>query len=175
MADDKKRAEQLQLENVVKSLDRVPTETKQMIFDMSQGMKEMEIIQSFNQQALDMFTAVINVTKKLGKDKEYNFLGYKNLFDNAVQMNKKLPVDKFTLIILEFAAEIYAEQEDCFLTMSIPDKEVNVGNEFGMIRSETFKILWTTLNNTDKNILKEHIILLTTFAHAYLYKTIIKN
>ena len=174
-AAEKKLAEKIQLESVVQSLDRVPLETKQMIFNMSKGMSELEIIRSFNQQALDMFNLVISITKKVGKEREYQFSGYKALFDNAVKINNKLPVDKFTLIILEFAAEIYAEEEDCFLNMSIPDKEVNVGNEFGLIRSESFKILWKILNRPDKNLLKENIILLTTFAHAYLYKTILKN
>ena len=172
---EKKLAEKIQLDNVVKSLDRVPIDTRQMIFSMSKGMSELEIIQSFNQQALDMFILVISITKRTGKEKEYQFTGYKALFDNAVKINNKLPLDKFTLIILEFAAEIYAEEENCFLDMSIPDKEVNVGNEFGLIRSESFKILWKTLGRTDKEALKENIILLTTYAHAFLYKTLLKN
>jgi hypothetical protein len=163
------------LNNVITSLDRVPQETKQMIFSMTQGMSEQEIIQSFNQKALDLFTLLIIITTKIGKEDEYKMSGYKNLFDNAIKINAKLPVDKFTLLILEFAAEIYAEEEDCFLNMSIPDTNVNVGNEFGIIRSEMFKKLWVVLNKNDKNLLKENIILLTTFAHTYLYKTLIKN
>lgn len=171
---EKEYAERQLLENVIDSIDRVPLDVKQAIFSMSNEMGEMEIIQSFNQQAQDMFASVLYMTKKVNKDKEYNFSGYKVLFDTAIKHNNKLPIDKFTLIILEFAAEIYAGEEDCFLKMSIPDKEVKVGNEFGMIRSESFKILWKLLGRSDKKKLKDQIQSLTTFSHAYLYKTITK-
>jgi hypothetical protein len=57
--------------------------------------------------------------------------------------------------------------------MSIPDTKVNLNNEFGLIRSEMFKNLWLISNQKDRNDVKEIIILLTTFAHAYLYKTIL--
>ena len=161
------------LDKVIAALDKVPKETKQMIFDMSCGLTEQEIIQSFNQQTYDFFTCVASIAKKLQKEAEAD--GYRALFDNAVKINKKMPIDKFTLMILEYAAEIYAENEDCFIKMSIPDKNVTIGNEFGIIRSEMFKSLWKILGNEDKTSVKEIIILLTTYAHAYLYKSILKN
>ena len=172
---EKKLAEENQLKNVIKSLERVPQETKQMIFDMATGMSDLEIMQSFNQQAFDTFTLLIAITIRMGKEKECKVTGYKVLFDNAVKINKKLPLDKFTLIILEYAAEIYAEEEDCFLNMEVPDTNINVGNEFGIFRSEMFKKLWKIMNSKDKKDMKDNIILLTTFAHTYLYKTILKN
>ena len=162
------------LGKVVESLEKVTQGTKQMIFDMAKSLSELEIIQSFNQQSLDMFTIMIEITKRMGCEDKYKVTGYKVLFDNALKINAKLPVDKFTLIILEYAAEIYDEKEDCFLTMPIPDANVNVGNGFGIIRSEMFKNLWKQLGPTDKNLLKDNIILLTTFAHVYLYKTLLK-
>ena len=164
-----------QLERVVQSLEKVPEETKQMVLKMALAMSEREIIQSFNQQAHDLFSLVITITKKFNKEREYNVSGYKVLFENALKMNAKLPLDKFTLLILEFASEIYAENENCFLEMSIPDKKVNVGNEFGLIRSEMFKKLWVIVGQTDKNNLKENIIVLTTYAHAHLYKTLLAS
>lgn len=172
LEEGKKKAEEKQLKNVIESLEKIPMDTKQMIFDMAAGMTEQEIIQSFNQQSLDMFQTLIEITTKLLLEKEYQFVGYKALFDTAVKTNAKLPLDKFTLLILEFAADIYAEKEDCFLKMSIPDKEVNVGNEFGLIRSEKFKKLWITLVDEDKSRLKNDIILLTAYAHTFLYKSL---
>lgn len=87
----------------------------------------------------------------------------------------KLPLDKFTLIILEFANEIYSEEENCFMDMTIPDAKLEVGNEFGLIRSEIFKSLWKILDKNHKQIIKEKIILLTTYAHTYFYKTVMAN
>lgn len=162
------------LDNVIKSLDKVPIETRKMTLAMAQNMTEIEIIKSFNQKALDLFNFMIAVTKRLGKEKECsNVKGYKTLFDNALKINAKIPLDKFTLIILEFAAEIYAQDEDCFLKMTIPDTKVNVNNEFGLIRSEMFKELWLASGKRDHDEVSDIVILLTTFAHAYLYKTIL--
>ena len=170
---NKNLTNQDRLNNVVASLERVPMEIKQSIFDMASNMSEAEIIQNFNQNASDSFNKMIEITTRLQKEKEYNMKGYKVLFDRALKINAKLPVDQFTLIILEYAAEIYAEEEDCFLNMTIPDVKLNVNNQFGFIRSEMFKKLWRVLGNQDKEDLKERIILLTSYAHAYLYKTLL--
>lgn len=170
MTDQNKR-----LDNVINALDKVGIETKQMIFNMSNNMSEIEIIRSFNQSALDLFNLLMEITTRMKKENEYKVGGYKVLFDNAIKYNIKMPIDQFTLVILEFAADIYAENEDCFLNMTIPDTKLEVGNEFNLIRSEMFKTLWKNLNKNDKNDVKEKIILLTTYAHIYLYKTLLKN
>lgn len=163
---------QQKLQNVIDALDKVPLETKQMIYDMSQNMTEKEIIQSFNQQTIDLLTLLIQITQKTKLDNKYKLSGYKVLFENAIKLNWKLPIDRFTLSILEFASDIYAENEDCFLNMTIPDAKIETGTEFNLIRSEMFKNLWRELDNNDKEQLKEKIIILTTFAHAYLYKSL---
>jgi hypothetical protein len=165
-----------QIEAVINALERVNPATKEMIFAMAKQMSEVEIIRSFNQQALDMFTLVSIFIKQMGKEKEgQKIAGYKHLFDNAIKINAKLPIDKFTLIILEFAPEIYEEKEDCFLNMSIPDKDVRVGNEFSIIRSEMFKQLWRSSNDDHKEQIKNKVIPLTTYAHVYLYKTVMQQ
>lgn len=164
-----------QLEIVMQQLEKVNVETKSTIFQMSKGMSEAEIIQSFNQQASYLFNLMIAIIRRLGKESEYQVSGYKYLFDNAIKINAKLPVDKFTLIVLEFAPEIYREDENCFLNMSIPDKKCSVGNEFGLIRSEMFKNLWKIMSKDDRKAIADSVILLTSYAHAYLYKTILKN
>lgn len=166
--------DQERLSKIILTLDRVRPEVKQMVFEMAQGMTDLEIIQSFNQQALDLFTLLNTITVRLNRVNEFKIGGYKLLFDNAIKQNVKLPLDKFTLIILEFAPEIYDEKETCFMDMSIPDTNVTVGNEFSIIRSDMFKKLWKILDNNDKDSLKNIIIPLTTYAHAYLYKTVLK-
>lgn len=165
-----------QLERVAESLEKVPHEIKQMVFEMAQSMSEMEIIQLFNQQARDLFTLMGNIAKRLRRQKEQSEVtAYKNLFENALKINAKLPIDKFTLVMLEYAAEIYAENEDCFLNMPIPDANVNVNNEFNIIRSDMFKHMWRIIEEDDKKSVKDIMLPLTTYAHAFLYKIILSK
>lgn len=159
------------MEKVIEALKKVPLETRQMIFNMAQEMSVSEIVQSFNQFAFDMFNTLIAITKKINKEKEYKIDGYKKIFEAAIKKDIKLPANRFTLDILLYAPEIYAEEEDCFLGMTIPDTNVSVNNEFGIIRSDKFKELWKIMIDTDKQDIKTNIISLTMYAHAFLYKT----
>lgn len=161
------------LNNVVAALDRVNDETKQMVFAMSCGMSDVEIIRSFNQQALDAFNMLITITTRMKKENECKVGGYKALFDNAIKINAKLPLDKFTLLILEYAPDIYSDRDDVFLTMPVPETSIKVGNEFSIFRSEMFKELWKKMAPTDRDPVRAKIKLLTIYAHAYLYKTIL--
>jgi hypothetical protein len=163
------------LEPVIKALDRVSQETKQMVFEMARSMSEQEIIQSFNQQSLVLFNLMTTISKRIGKEREVGAAGYKLLFDKAIKINAKLPIDKYTLIILEYAPEIYAEDENCFLKMSIPDTNVTIGNAYGLIRSKMFQTLWKELGQEDRKKLRECFILLTTYAHVYFYKSLLKK
>lgn len=162
------------LSNVIKSLEKVPANINKIVFDIHNSMSELEVIQSFNQQTLDLFSLVTFITNKMNRSKEYNFSAYKQLFDTAIKINVKFPIDQFALSILVFSADIYSENEEIFLNMDLPDKKLNIGNEFSMIRSEEFKTLWKKLGETDKKSIKDQIILLTIYAHAYFYKAIIK-
>lgn len=166
---------QQKLEKVINALEKINPETKAIILNMAKNMTDLATIQSFNQASLDLFTEVLKITTRIGKESEYKIGGYKTLFDNAIKINAKLPIDKFTLIILEFAPLIYDQSEDIILSMPIPDAKVTVANEFGMIRSEKFKNLWKTLDDKQKDILKDKIILLTTYAHVYFYQTVLKS
>jgi len=164
------------LNKILESLNRVNDDTKKLIFDIATSMSEIELIQIFNHQTSDFFNAVHGMIRKMGKEREYTVGAYKALFDSAVKINAKKPIDKYALVILEYAAEIYQEDADCFLNMTVPDTTVvSVGNEFNLIRSEMFKTLWKQLNINDRDVIKEKMILLTTYAHAYFYKIILLN
>lgn len=175
MASNQQKINQERLERVAVALEKVPAAITQEIIKMVNNMSDLEIIQSFNQQSLDLFTHLMEITGKLGKEGEFKVGGYKELFDNASKINVKLPIDKYTLVILEYAVEIYEEREDCFLNMTIPDKKVNLGNEFNIIRSEMFKQLWLLMNGNDRKTIKQDIILLTSFAHAYFFKSVLNQ
>ena len=166
---------QERMDKVVKALDQVNPETKQMIFNMAKSMKELEVIQSFNQQSLDFFNLSTAITRRMGRESEFKMAGYKALYDNTIKMNIKMPIDNFTLVVLEYAPQIYSENEDFFLNQITGDTKVEVGNEFSLIKSEMFKNLWKILNKPDRADIKEKVILLTTFAHVYFYQTILKN
>ena len=163
----------VQLQKIQKALDRVNDDTKQMVLEMAKGMSDLEIMQSFNQEVYDFFFFFFGITRQLGFDREYKIEAHNKLYEKAVKTNVSLPIEQFTMIILEFAPEIYKEDEECFLKMSIPDTKLETGNEFNVIRSEHFKDLWKKMNQPDKNDVKDKIILLTTFAHTYFYKTIL--
>lgn len=171
----KARENALRLERVVESLAKVPQETNQMIFQIANNTSELEIIQLFNQEARDLFNILADITRRYNCEKQYKIGGYSMMFEQALKVNHRLPLEKFSLIILEFAAEIYREDEDCFLKMEIPDKEISIDNEFGLIRSEMFKELWLIIDEKDKNVLKERVVELTCRAHTYLYKSLLKQ
>lgn len=159
------------LQTVANSLERINSEINISIAQMAKSMTEASIIQAFNQVAIDLFVMVEKIILDIKKDKEYKLDSYRILFDNAIRINNRLPIDKFTLIVLEYAPEIYSKDENCFLKMSIPDKNISIGNTFGFIRSEMFKNLWIILPNNHKKVIIEKVISLTTYAHAYFYKT----
>lgn len=165
---------QNQLERIINTLEKVDEKTKTMVYNLALNMNNMEIIQTFNQRAIDLFITLLKITEEYKKEKEFKIKGYKALFENALKINIKIPIDKFTLTILEFAADIYSENEEYFYGMTIPDTKLNLGNnEFGMLRSEAFKDLWVILTKEHQTKLKNNIVLLTTFAHVHLYKTLI--
>lgn len=161
----------LQLKKVFESLEKVSSEINEEVKEMALAMSKNEIVTLFNQHANDLFTALLRITMSKNVENEYNVNGQKNLFEKSLKINKQLPLDKFTFIILEFAADIYDGNEEKFLAMDIPDKKVNVNNEFGMIRSEKFKELWKTLASADKIILRDITTSLTTYAHAFFFKS----
>lgn len=170
MADQK-----VQLEKIITSLEKVDKDLQNMILNMSKSLSDIEIIQTFNQGCIDLFTNIAAVVKKIGMEKEIKFGGYKLLLENAMKINAKLPVDNFTLVVLEFADHIYSGDETFFMDRSYGKAKVEVGNEFTFIRSEPFKHLWKDLDSKDKEMIKEKFILVTTYAHAYFFKTVLSN
>lgn len=169
------------LAKVVGALERVNPETSKMVLGMAKGMTEVEIISQFNQAAQDFFNTTISVTKRMGTSREYGGEAYLTMFQSAIKMDAKMPIDKFTLTVLEYAPEIYAEDEDMFLNMDIPDGDLKqmgapaADNEFSLIRSEKFKKLWKILSVADKEQIKANLILLTTFAHTFFIYSLLKR
>ena len=161
---------------IVNSLGKVNNETNQMIMNMASGTTKSEIISLFNQAALDFFNTVLTITKTLGNGVDNEIKGHMQLFQSALKYNINLPIDHFAGTILIFASEIYAEKEDFFLNMYIPDQEIdfaglNTNNGgLGVIESEKFKKLWKEGDNKHKELLKDKIITLTSLCHAYFFK-----
>ncbi len=77
------------LQKVVTALETVNPETQKMIFEMARSMGELEIIQTFNQHTLDLFTLITNTVQIMGKEKDVKFGGYKLLLENALKINVK--------------------------------------------------------------------------------------
>lgn len=157
-------------------LDRVKPESNQLAFSYSKSMNESEIIQGFNQAANDLFSTLMKIidTYKLNKS-VYNIGGYKNLFNNAIASNRKLPLDKFTLTILVHADGIYSQDEERFLNMDIPETSIKVGNEFGVLSSGIFKEMWKIITTDEKEKLIDVVIQLTVHSHMYFYQRVAQH
>lgn len=175
--EEKEKTDKMTL--IASSLERVDPDLNKSLYDMASTMSESEIIVLFNQTALDFFTFAINGTKRLNREREFGFAGYLSLYQSAIKANIGVPIDKFTILILEFAPDIYSVNEKFFLDMEIPDIKIdtstdqskkNTDNEFNMIQSKEFKKLWLVLSQSDKDQVKEKIQSLTTYAHAYFFK-----
>lgn len=164
---------QEKIQRVVKSLESVNEETKKYVMDLSECLLKEEIVTMFNQYALDFFNDLTQISYEVDSSKAKIFTSYSLLYETSLNLKKNLPLEKFTLTILEHADKIYMQEEEHFLEMDIPNKEINIGNnknEFGIIQSDEFKKLWKKLGEDNKSIIKDKVILLTTYAHAYLYK-----
>lgn len=160
------------MERIMTALKRVDVDVNQGILTMINLLTEREIINLFNQSANDFFTTAIDITIQMKIENKFNFSGYKNIFESTLKVNATLPIDKFTIIILEYAPDIYDANEQYFLNMDIPDGEIKTENAFSIIRSSEFKEVWKILSLANKAIIKEKITSLTTYAHAYFYKII---
>lgn len=163
------------LERVAAALDRVDEDTKRDAYEMAKSMPSIEVMKGFNQSAIDLFSTMDNFCRKLKLGKKYDVSGYRELLTFAIKQNVKIPINKFTLIILEYAPEIYAEEVDKFLGMEIPVTEVKMGNAFSVIKTETFKEMWRLSSKEDKNYVGKIFINMTFYAQVYFYQTIISN
>lgn len=160
--------------NVIKALSTVKDSTKTMIRNIAKGYSEVEIVTKFNQSGKDFFVLLNRLTVESGRE-DLGVKGYEKLFNHAISIRKDWPIDKFTLMILQFAPQIYNEDEQFFLSVEIPDQSVRINNEFGIIKTEAFKELWLTTSASNKEALKKACLLLVTFAHAYFVKMINNN
>jgi hypothetical protein len=166
---DPNKTDAQRLAEVADALQRVPQETCQALYEHSRTMTSVDIIRTFNQKSRDLFALLIEIARANKINHSIN--SYQMMFENAITVNSKLPIDKFTLVILKYAPEIYSEEEEHFLRMTVPDAQVSVGNAYGIIRSEAFRNIWLSADDDYQSRIKECVILLTTYAQIYLYKT----
>lgn len=162
------------LNKIINGLNKVDNETNNDIMKMSKSMNSSEIISNFNQRSLDFFNDVITITKNRNKLKESGFEVYLHFLHQAIKADAKMPIDQFSMVVLEFASAIYDQDENLFLDMHIADSQIEGqfgNNEFSIIKSEKFKNLWRELNQDEKKVIKDHMIDLTISAHAYFFKT----
>lgn len=162
------KAEQTQALNDVKTaILSLEPGINQMIGKMIEKMPDSVIIQRFNQAAQDFFALLTRFITKTGNPDAYNLRGYVNLFNHAIENRPDWPIDKFTLMILKFAPQVYNEDDDFFVNIEVPETQVKVTNEFGIIRTEMFKQLWLKAPESDRKLVRASCKLLTTYAHAY--------
>lgn len=156
---------------VIKELEKVAEETVQLIVELATTTTEEEVICNFNQSGTDLFRVLVSIMTKYNFDMNaYRIPDYQHLFAKAIQVNYRLPIDKFTLTILSHASEIYDQNEEKFLNMKIPDTHIKVGSEFTILSSGLFKEMWGKISRTDRENLKDVVIGLTMHSHTYFVK-----
>lgn len=160
------------MSNVIKALQTVAADKQLMARRIAQGFSAAEIVSKFNQAGKDFFVLLKHIINEVGENKDYNLNGYEKLFHHAISIRQDWPIDKFTLMILQFAPQVYEEDEQFFLSVEIPDQNVRINNEFGIIKTEAFKELWLKTNDNRRDELKDNCLLLVSFAHAYFLKMI---
>jgi len=168
-----------EIQEIVDSLKQINDETHKMVMGIANGMHKSEIITMFNQCALDFFNTVVTILKTMGQEEGREIEGYMMMFQSALKYNINLPIDACAGVILKFAPEVYTENEQFFLGLHIPNAKVkdfnkpNQNSGFGIIESDKFKKLWRVGSSADKDKVKEKLIALTTWCHAYFFKLII--
>ncbi len=85
--EEQRILDEKRLKKVVANLDKVNIETKQMIYNLSKQLSEIEIINTFNQQSLDFFNLCVTISHRMGKENEVKMGAYKNLYDLAIKAN----------------------------------------------------------------------------------------
>lgn len=160
------------LEKILATLSKISEKNIMMISNIASSSDLIEIVKTFNQLSSEFFNLLIIFGKQLDVEKTFGFKAYSMLFETALKINTNLPIDRFCMIILEFADMIYEENEDFFIDLKIKDYDFEAGNSYNIIRSDKFKQLWKMLNKEDQRKCKDLTLLLTTYAHAYFFKTI---
>ena len=113
-----------QLQVVVQALERVPRATRQQIYQLSQSAQRADLVTAFNQNARDMFTLLEQISRQCGRYETTKLGSNRMLFDTAIGSHPEIALNKFTLLVLEFAPEIYSRDEEAFLQMTIPTTEI---------------------------------------------------
>lgn len=159
------------MNKIINSINKIDERTLQDINDLSDSMTEMEIVKSFNQCAVELYDILLKLANKHRMTKILDIDSYQILFNTSVKINYRLPIQKYVENILQFAYEIYNDKEEEILGMESSDEQINVGDQSGIIQIDIIKKLWKLLNDDDREVLKRSIIGLTTYSHAFFYKT----
>lgn len=168
---EKQALEKERLGRVFEAMRRLDTEIRERILEMTRRLETNAIIRLFNQNASDLFSLIKSLTKDNTNPEIYNLSAYQNLFATAIKLKASFPIDKFSVLVLEYVNEIYARDEKLFLDMEVPVTKVAIGsNEFGFIKTQMFKDLWTSLDAKNKDLVYNKITSMTTFAHSYFYR-----
>lgn len=186
ISDEAKKAEEqrclAQINKIGDALSKVPPEYAEAAVSLANSLEKVELGVSFNQTAMDLFDLAVKISTKRKIEEKLKMSGHRSIFEAAAaKIGKTIPISKFSFAILEFAPEIYNENDDFFLNMKVPDtidvdKEVGAtdagttksnSNDLNIINTQEFKELWKKLNNKEKRAIRENVIKLTLYSHAY--------
>lgn len=153
---------------IQESLARVPEEYVEIIRSDYMDRSMYELFDIFNTNVNQFFDLAHSIAEKYGVSHEFRFMGYKSLMENTImKMGKRIPIDQFSTIILEFVNEVYNEDENFFLNYEIEEEKIENNEHISIFEINRIKELYGKIENEDKEMIMEKIKTLTIYAHAY--------
>lgn len=163
------------IKDIIDALDRVDEETTDLVISLANRKSDIDIMSEFNQLSVQVLEDLERIGKKYGCEGVCNMKHHRETLEHALKINARLPIDKFSVLILLHAAEVYNEEEKYFMELPMPDVDAKAGNKFTVIKCEPFKDVWKLLDKRDKRMVVDKTILLTTWAHAYFIKNVLSS
>ena len=175
-----------QLQEMVNVLSKLPKEIKLHNKKLAETTSRQDIISTFNQYVIDFFDLLIKIIDKVNEKantkENYGAESYKMVFEQALTFGAHLPIDNISSRLLLVADKIYNNDEQFFLNFELKESvdiqldknNNNKSYKFDIFDSDKFKELWKQLKPSYREKLFEKLILLTTYAHAYVFKLLIK-
>ncbi|CAI2358539.1 Hypothetical protein MVR_LOCUS245 [uncultured virus] len=162
-------------DTIIRSIESIPDIVKQFIRSKVATYQPnmYDLFDEFNNHVTGLFQLLDQLVIKYNMTSHFKMLAnYKQLIKHAINCKRSLVIDKYTLVTLEYAADILDGREDVFLNMTFNDTQGKLdGNEFSIIKCDNFKVLWKQLTEDERTQIHTRMISMTTTSLIFVVKT----
>jgi len=156
---------------ITEAIGRTPEKYKILASDIASKNGEDVLAINFNNYGADFLSTMEKLSYKYNSG--IQTATYIRIFNEAKKANILLPIDNGSKTILIFVDKIFNVDVDFFLSMEnkqidVPDNASNTN--FSFLRSEQFRTMWLKLTSEEQSMLKQKLIVMTTYALAYFKK-----